>query len=148
MSNPKHDPRSPSAPPGIPAQGTPLRAALLGYVLLMALLLLVPVPHRLDALASRFDGVAHFVIFLVFSLLYQSDSGPAVARTLSITAVLAGGTELLQWALPYRGGQWSDFAMGVAGAGAGVVLSLLAARWPRGTPDASAHTAPTNGGAR
>jgi VanZ family protein len=115
---------------------------------MMVLLFLLPIPHRFDVFARRYDGLAHLLLFLVFSLLYQLDGRPAVGKTLVIAVLLAGGTELTQWALPYRGGQWSDFAMGVAGAGIGVVLSLLAARWPRGTPNALAQTAPTNGKAR
>jgi VanZ family protein len=114
----------------------------------MALLLLVPVPHRLDALATRYDGLAHVLIFLAFSLLYQLDRGPAPVRTLAFTVLLAGGTELVQWALPYRGGQWSDFVMGVIGAGIGVILSLLAARWPRGEQDEAMHPDPASGDAR
>jgi VanZ family protein len=141
MSNPTHDSHSPSASPGIPEPGISHHAVLLGYLVIMVLLFLLPVPHRFDALARRFDGVAHFLIFLVFSLLYQLDRGPKAIRTVSITALLAGGTELVQWALPYRGGQWSDFVRGVTGAGVGVALTVLAARWPTG-----GHGEPTPSG--
>lgn len=103
----------------------PLRAILVLYGLAMALLFLLPVPPGLNGAASQFDGVVHFAVFLGFSLLYQLDRRPAVVRALLVSVLLAGSVELVQWALPYRGGQWADFAFGVAGAGAGVVLAHL-----------------------
>jgi VanZ family protein len=103
-------------------------ALFLLYLLVMALLFLIPVPHRLNAAATRFDGLAHFLIFLGFTLLHQFDRRPAAIRTLLVAVLLAGGVELVQGALPYRSAQWADFIAGVAGAGAGVLLSFALPR--------------------
>lgn len=123
------------------------RVALAGYLLVMMLLFLVPIPHRFDAIARRYDGLVHLLLFLVFAVVYRLDGGPGPGRTLVMAVLLAGGTELAQWVLPYRGAQWSDFAMGAAGAAIGIAISLLAARWPTGTNREPGRGGPANEGA-
>jgi len=102
------------------------------YLAAMALLLLLPVPLRFNAVASRFDGVAHFGIFMVFAILHQFDRRVGASRTFLLGVLLAAGVELVQGALPYRSAQLVDFAVGTAGAGVGVALSLVAGWWFRG----------------
>ncbi len=121
-----------------PRNAEPRRAIFVLYVLAMVLLFLLPVPPRLNRAAGQFDGAVHFGVFLGFSLLYRLGRRPAVARALLVSVLLAGGVELVQWALPYRGGQWADFAFGAAGAGAGVVLAHLV----RARPGRPADPAP------
>ncbi len=114
-----------------PSRPSAAHALFLLYLLAMALLFLLPVPQRLLGAAGRFDDLAHFLIFLVFAVLYRLDSRPTAVRTLSVSVLLAGGIELAQYALPFRGGQWADFAAGVAGAMVGLALSLLTRRGAR-----------------
>ncbi|HRZ09640.1 MAG TPA: hypothetical protein P5319_07055 [Gemmatimonadales bacterium] len=131
MSNAIQAPPPPSAGAADSARARVAHALFLVYLGVMALLFLLPVPHRLDAAATRFDGITHFLIFFVYALLRQVDHRPAVARTLLGAVLLAGGVELIQWALPYRGAQWADFAAGVAGAVVGLTVSLLMTRTGR-----------------
>jgi VanZ family protein len=63
-------------------------------------------------------------------------------RTLLVAVLLAGGIELVQWALPYRSGQWADIAIGVAGAGTGVAVSIFIAHWQRDRAVSAAPSAP------
>lgn len=111
------------------------------YVVAMALLFLLPVPLRFNAVATRFDGVAHFGIFMTFAFLHQFDRRVGPGRTFLLGCLVAGGVELVQWALPYRSAQLVDFAVGAAGAGVGVALSLVVARWFRGAGESAAPSA-------
>jgi VanZ family protein len=132
MSNAEQNPPPQSVPSGNHRRGTPVHALFAVYLIGMAVLFLLPVPRQLDRAATLFDGTVHFVIFLGFSLVYHYDRSRGALRTLLTSILLSGAIELLQLALPYRGGQWADFGAGVAGAVAGVALSLFAARWPGG----------------
>jgi len=120
-----------SVAPGSSARGRAAHAFFLLYLAVMALLFLLPVPPQLNAAATRFDGLTHFLIFLVFTILYRLDRHAPAWRTLLVAGLIAGGVELVQWALPYRGAQWADFAAGVAGAVVGLALSLVTARGAR-----------------
>jgi glycopeptide antibiotics resistance protein len=96
------------------------------YVLVMVLVFLVPVP-RVSVLQGlgHPDKTFHFVTFAGFAFLYQLDRRSSMTHTLLVSLAFAGGIELVQWVLPYRSGDWWDFFAGAAGAGIGVVLTLL-----------------------
>lgn len=100
-------------------------AILVCYVLVMVLLFLAPVPTVSLPLPApdHFDKAVHVGIFLGFALLYDLDRRPSVGRTLLVSFAFAGGIELVQWVLPYRSGDWWDFAAGAGGAGVGVALA-------------------------
>ena len=67
------------------------------------------------------DVVFHYSSYLVLALLGASlVSWWALLPAL----VIAGGTELLQGALPYRTASWADFGINVAGIATGLVLWL------------------------
>jgi len=93
-----------------------------GYVVVMVLAFLVPVPTTPLAEANHVDKLVHFGIFLGFALLLYIDRGSRVVWILLISFAFAGGIELVQWFLPYRDADWWDFLAGSAGAGFGVLL--------------------------
>lgn len=95
------------------------------YLAAMALLFFLPVPERFTRAAGRFDDLAHAAIFFGFSLLYQLDRRASPLRSLMVGVLAAGGIELLQRLLPFRGSQVTDFLAGAAGTAAGVGLGLL-----------------------
>ena len=82
--------------------------------------------HRFDADSPRADQ--HAAIFFGFSLLYQLDRRASPLRTLLAGVLVAGGIEVLQWLLPFRGAQVTDFLAGAAGTAAGVGVVLLLRR--------------------
>jgi VanZ family protein len=95
------------------------------YVLLMILVFLLPTPPTpLDEL-NYIDKLVHFGIFLGFALLFYVDQHWRAWWTFLVSIAFAGGVELLQGVLPYREGDWLDFAAGVAGAGLGAGLAIL-----------------------
>jgi VanZ family protein len=100
----------------------------IGYVAVMVLVFLLPVPTTPLAESKHVDKLVHFGIFLGFALLFYIDRHWRVWWTFLIAVVFAGGIELVQWTLPYREGDWVDFAAGVAGAGLGAILVLLMER--------------------
>jgi len=100
----------------------------LGYVALMVLLFLVPVPTTPLAELNHVDKLVHFAVFLGFALLFYIDHASRVGRTLLISFAFAAGIELMQWGLPYREGDWWDFVAGAAGATLGTGLVFLLER--------------------
>ena len=114
-----------------PARSSAAHALFLLYLLAMGLLFLLPVPHRLEAAARTYDTLVHFGVFMGFALLFRADRRATVFWTLLVAVAVAGCVELVQWVLPFRGAQWSDFAAGVAGTVAALPLSALIRWWPR-----------------
>jgi VanZ family protein len=98
---------------------------LLGYVVLMLLAFLLPLPTTPMAEPEHSDKVVHFGIFLGFSLLFHTDRHWSWWWTFLVAIAFAGGIELVQALLPYRDGDWLDFAAGAAGAGLGTILALV-----------------------
>jgi VanZ family protein len=92
------------------------------YVVAMLLAFLLPVPAIPLAESRHFDKLMHFGIFLGFALVVYVDKHWRPWWTFLISVAFAGGIELVQGTLPYREGDWWDFAAGVAGAGLGTVL--------------------------
>jgi VanZ family protein len=114
-----------TSPPSRPAHQWRHRS-FVGYVALMVLTFLLPVPRTPLTEASQLDKVVHFGSFLGFSLLFYLDRTPRVARTLLISFAFAAGIELAQWLLPYRDADWWDFLAGAAGAClGGLLLSVV-----------------------
>jgi VanZ family protein len=104
-----------------------------GYVVVMVLVFLVPVPTIPLAEANHVDKLVHFGVFLGFALLLYVDRASKVVWMLLISFAFAGGIELVQWFLPYRDADWWDFFAGAAGAGMGVLLvSVVEAKLQRG----------------
>jgi VanZ family protein len=99
-----------------------------GYVALMMLVFLVPVPAAPLAESNHVDKLVHFTVFLGFALLYHIDHTSRAGWTFLISFAFAAGIELAQWGLPYREGDWWDFVVGAAGATVGTVLMLLIER--------------------
>ena len=91
----------------------------------MVLAFLLPVPPTPLPASGGFDKLVHFGLFLGFALLYCLDRRPSAVRMVLVSLVFAGGIELVQWALPYRSGDWWDFTAGAAGAGVGAALAHL-----------------------
>ena len=102
-----------------------------GYVALMVLLFLAPVPSTHLAESSHLDKLVHFGIFLVFALLLHADRAPSVWRALLTAFTFAAAIELVQSLLPYRDGDPWDFVAGAAGAACGTLLMLWFARQAR-----------------
>jgi VanZ family protein len=100
----------------------------IGYVVVTALVFLLPVPSTPLAESEHVDKVVHFGIFLGFALLFYIDRHWKAWWTFLISVAFAGGIELVQWTLPYREGEWLDFVAGVAGAGLGAVLVFVIER--------------------
>lgn len=94
----------------------------------MLALFLLPVPSGPLEETTHLDKVVHFGIFLGFALLFHLDRHARALPTLLASAAFAGGIEVVQWLLPYRGSEWWDFAAGVAGGGLGAALILWSAR--------------------
>jgi VanZ family protein len=95
--------------------------AFLLYVAVMLMLFLLPVPFATQAETKHLDKVVHFGIFLGFALLFWIDRHPGPLATFLVSAAFAGSIELVQHALPYRHGDWTDFAVGTLGAGVGLM---------------------------
>jgi VanZ family protein len=94
------------------------------YVILMVIAFLLPTPTTPLAESKHLDKLVQFGIFAGFALLFWKDQQRNPWWTLLISAAFAGGIELVQWLLPYREGDWMDFAAGVAGAGLATILML------------------------
>jgi VanZ family protein len=92
------------------------------YVVAMLLAFLLPVPSTPLAESRHFDKLVHFGIFLGFAPALYKDKQWGAWWTFLISMAFAGGIELVQSTLPYRDGDWLDFAAGVVGAGVGTVL--------------------------
>jgi VanZ family protein len=94
------------------------------YVAVMVMVFLLPMPTTPLAESKHVDKLMHFGIFAGFAFLFWMDQQRTAWWTLFLSAAFAGGIELVQWTLPYREGDWMDFAAGVAGAGLGTILVL------------------------
>jgi VanZ family protein len=97
----------------------------------MVLVFLVPVPTTPLAESNHVDKLVHFAVFLGFALLFYIDHASRPGWTLLISFAFAAGIELVQWALPYREGDWWDFVAGAAGATVGTFFVLLIERQAR-----------------
>ena len=102
-----------------------------GYVLVMMLVFLLPVPPSPVGGFSYVDKLVHFGIFFGFALLFYLDRHGGAWWTFLISSAFAGAIELVQAILPYRDGDWLDFAAGAAGAIVGAVLLLFSERGSR-----------------
>jgi VanZ family protein len=100
-----------------------------GYVALMVLTFLAPVPAT--PLAFHVDKLVHFGIFLGFALFLHADRAPEARWTLLFSFAFAAAIELAQSVLPYREGDWWDFVAGAAGATVGIILMLMIERRAR-----------------
>lgn len=98
------------------------------YVVLMVLVFLLPVPPGPLTESNQFDKVVHFGIFLGFALLFYFDRQLRIGWTLLTSFAFAAAIELVQSVLPYREGDWLDFAAGAAGASVGAALLILLER--------------------
>ena len=115
-----------------------------GYVVVMLLAFLVPVPTVPLAEVNHVDKLVHFGVFLGFALLLYVDRRPKVVWMLLISFAFAGGIEVVQWFLPYRDADWWDFFAGAAGAGSGVLLvSVVEARLIRNGAESSSTSRET-----
>ena len=115
------------SPSEYPASGR-RHKVFLGYVLVMILAFLLPVPPTPLEEFDYIDKLVHFGIFLGFAVLFYIDRHWRAWWTFLISSAFAGGIELVQASLPYREGDWLDFAAGAAGAGLGTVLALVIGR--------------------
>ena len=102
-----------------------LHRLFVGYVMLMLLAFLLPLPNSPVAEPQYTDKLVHFGIFLGFALLHHADRRSKPWWTFLLAAAFAGGIELVQAVLPYRDGDWLDFIAGTVGAGVGSILVLM-----------------------
>ncbi len=109
----------------------------IGYVAVMVLVFLLPVPTTPLAESRHVDKLVHFGIFLGFALLFYVDRHWRPGGTFLVSTLFAGAIELVQWRLAYREGDWVDFTAGTAGAGLGTVLVVLLERQTGGLAGAS-----------
>lgn len=120
-------------PPAV--EGSDLRHRIfVGYVALMVLVFLAPVPSIPLAELPHLDKLVHFGIFLGFALFLHADRAPKVGWTLLTSFAFAAVIELMQSVLPYREGDGWDFIAGAAGATMGVALMLVIQRRARRSP--------------
>jgi VanZ family protein len=116
-----------STPPA--EEGSDLRHRIfIGYVALMVLVFLAPVPSTPLADSTHVDKLVHFGVFLGFALLLHLDRAPKVWWTLLTSFAFAAAVELVQSVLPYREGDVWDFVAGAVGATVGVILMLVIER--------------------
>jgi VanZ family protein len=108
-----------------PAASAWLHRALICYVIAMLFAFLLPIPNVAQAEANHLDKVVHFGIFFGFSLLLWLDQHLSAGWIFLATCGFAGAVELLQRMVPYRHGDWSDFAAGAFGG----LLAMIAVLW-------------------
>lgn len=131
----------------------PRLAAVLfwGYAVVWTTLLLVPDPARIFFLPAGapeqlarspvpVDKVAHasgYFLLMLFAAaaFHRRSAGVGIAWLLAVGAGHGAITELAQWAIPPREGDWADFLMDVVGLGVGAWVWSLFRR-----------TAPSRGG--
>lgn len=101
------------------------RYLLAGYVAVLMILTLAPVPSVAPDMGAGSDKVAHFILFGGLAAFLRLGSESLRAPTLLVVAIMAGLVEILQSVLPYRTGEWLDFVAGCLGAV--VVLGIV--RW-------------------
>jgi len=89
----------------------------------------IKVPEDKHISQWHLDVIFHYSSYLVLALLGVSFlSWWALLPAL----VIAGGTELLQGALPYRTASWADFGINLAGMATGSLLWWVVGRLRRG----------------
>jgi VanZ family protein len=94
------------------------------YAVAMLLVFLTPTPD-IGVEFSYIDKAVHFGLFFGFALMFYLDRRANPWRTLLISAILAAGVELVQWVLPFRDVELTDFLAGSAGAALATVILLL-----------------------
>ncbi|MEN6366802.1 MAG: VanZ family protein [Thermoguttaceae bacterium] len=102
-----------------------MRLACLFYLILLTTLLLAANPWRFvfvhgEALGilHSLDPFAHFLSFGVLATLAFGTRWPAPRWAVFLfLGVYAGATELLQWLMPPRAAEWSDWLRDLAGIG-------------------------------
>ena len=104
------------------------RTAFGAYLTLTLVLLFTPVASGLPSeYFTWFDKVVHFVMFAGLALLGYWNVG-SITLVVLLAVALAGGTELLQGFLPYRGSEIGDFLAGAGGAlVAGIGVAIIQA---------------------
>ena len=102
--------------------------AFIGYVVVVALVFLLPVPPTPLEELNHVDKLVHFGVFLGFALLFYIDRASRTRWILLTSFAFAAVIELVQSILPYREGDWWDFVAGAAGASVGAVLLLFSER--------------------
>ncbi len=90
------------------------------------LLWLLPLIGLLGLLSPRPEEGVHVVIFGLFG--YLSGLLFAALQAIAVCAAAAGLDEALQWALPWRVGDWRDVLFNGAGALAGMALARVERR--------------------
>lgn len=119
-------------PSSLTEEETVLRHKIfVGYVALMVLVFLAPVPATPLGESDHLDKLVHFGVFLGFALLLHVDRAPTAWWSLLTAFAFAAAIELVQWVLPYRSGDGWDFLAGAAGAICGTVLMLWFERQAR-----------------
>lgn len=103
----------------------------IGYVVVMVLVFLLPVPTTPLEELKNVDKLVHFGVFLGFALLFYIDRASRTRWTLLASFAFAAAIELVQSVLPYREGDWWDFVAGAAGASVGAVVLLFIERQGR-----------------
>ncbi len=104
----------------------PLRRLIFSaYWLAMLALFFVPVPRGPVIPSSQLDKAVHFVLFLGFAALYRLERGAGVLKAVLVSALFAGGVELVQELLGYRSGELMDFVAGIIGAMVGAAVAQL-----------------------
>lgn len=106
--------------------GSPRQSALhllwLLYVIGLLVAFFFPVPAIAASLPSHTDKLVHLLLFLGFAVLHQRDRHTGLWHTIVVTALFAGAVEIGQSLLPYRSGDFWDWAAGSAGGALGAVL--------------------------
>ena len=90
------------------------------------LIWLLPLIGLLGLLSPRPEEGVHVVIFGLFG--YLSGLLFAALQAIAVCAAAAGLDEALQWALPWRVGDWRDVLFNGAGALAGMALAHFESR--------------------
>jgi len=97
--------------------------AFAAWICYTVTLSVIKVPEDKHISQWHLDVVFHYSSYLVMALLGVSlVSWWALLPALAI----AGGTELLQGALPYRTASWADFSINVAGIATGLLFWWVA----------------------
>jgi VanZ family protein len=105
--------------------------AFIAYMAVMLMAFLLPIPNAPQVEAHYADKLVHLGIFFGFALLFWMDQRPSMWWTLAASWAFAGIIELLQGLLPYRDGDWLDFAAGALGATLGTLTLLWLRRRSR-----------------
>ncbi len=100
----------------------PLITAL--YLTIVVAVTLTPVPAG-GSLFHHIDKWAHAGMFagLAFLLYWSSRGGGRFLLAFLLSLTAAGLIELLQGPIPYRRGEWWDFAAGALGAAIGTLVA-------------------------